>query len=462
MSLAAAASPGCGPPQARPLIAEGRWAEACAAVYPADPLTPSEVRDIERWEFDDLVVERSGARVGVLAIPRHVAEHVLGASPRVRASPQHAQGIVDDDWLTSLTARRFASEYLLLAWRAESSGPLHAEIGVPALARRLGKEISGTTTAVTLEDEAQVARAFGFLRSPGSCDNSLLSVAGRLFESVRDSSVTALCREAAGRDPTPEEKALAAEIASRLIHPCPAGSAACTGYGFVRSVGDDTPESQLLDVRVRIPVGGACEVTDFVRLPLSGVTTVAGAGGALRALFPAGPRPLAELRAQDRAQADAPLPVPTPVAGPASPGHRCEDREACKRAGRCHDQAGHCVLGADADCRASELCAVEGWCSLLPGKTPLGDAFLDSVCGARTDADCASSEACRVGGFCRAEAGRCVAGSAADCASSEACARFGLCSFAGGACRAASGADCERSILCKEWHACRAEAGLCR
>lgn len=458
MGLAAAAAlPGCGPPQARPLIAQGRWAEACRAVHPADPLVPTEVRDLERWEFDDLVAERAAARMGVQIVPRHVVEQMLGGSAGLRASPRQAQGMFDREVLLSLQARAFVADRLLLLWRVESAGPIHAELRPPQLARRLGSgPPSSAARQETFENSAALARSLGFQRSPGPCDNSLLTLFERSVDRLRGSPFDVVCSPTEGRTPTPAEQAIVDSAAARILHRCPAGGAACTSYGFFAPF--EMSEADVLVVDVTYPVTADCAASTLHYLPIP-LSKARDADAPLRALFPKGPLSPKELAVLEKAE---PAARPAPATAVASTGDRCRGSDDCRLRGRCHEQAGHCWVAADADCRASELCEVEGWCSVLPGTIAVGDAFTDSLCGARTDADCASSVACRSGGHCRAEGGLCVTRSAEDCRASEACTRFGLCSFGGGACRVTSDADCRDAAICKDWHACRAEAGLCR
>lgn len=211
-----------------------------------------------------------------------------------------------------------------------------------------------------------------------------------------------------------------------------------------------------LDMDITLPVQPDCSIRKTFELPVT-PADIETSEPSVRALFPAGPRPVSELLAQAAKGQKAPDAAPKQDSMPGCKGDECTVR------GRCVEAASSCYIGGDADCKASELCKVEGWCSAILGKTPMGPAFFETVCGAKTDADCASSEACRLAGQCAADGtGRCVAVTNAHCASSEACTRFGLCSASNHACRAQTDADCQRSAVCKEWQTCHAESGVCR
>lgn len=417
---------------------------------------------MELWEFDELVAERAAARMGVQLVPRHVAEHVLGASSRVRASMREAHARFDAEVMSNLKARSLAARHPLLVWRVESTGDFHARLEPPDFAQHQ-EGARGAPPSVSwplpIEAKPSLLSILGYQHGPGECDNSLFAIAGRAFQNLAPGPYTpdVLCTAHQAREPTAEELALVDDVAGRLLYQTPEGAAAVTRYGFFHF--SDDAEVDRLQLSVSYPVGPDCGASQLFQLPFARVPAK-DIGPAIDALFARGLRSPKELAAL----ADAPpaAPSPTPPPGPAVGDGWCQALPGCAERGACYEVARQCLIGSDADCRSSRICREEGWCSLVPGGTKMGDAFLDSLCGAVSDADCASSVACRTGGFCHADNQLCVAKSADDCRAAEACTRFGLCSFAAGACRASSDADCQQASLCRDWHACRAEAGLCR
>ena len=411
-------------------------------------------------EFDALVVERSKAKVDVKVAPRLVVEQMLGGDPRLRRSPRRVQGLSDPEDLLAASARWFLEDRVLLLWHVESSGPVHATLSDPKLGRKGGV---GGAFGSPFEDASAVSRAMGFLRSAEECHNGPPEIASRLFQKLTTTPALDLtCSSTQGRSPSAEEAALAGAIAPPLTSkPCAPGAAACTRLALVSPFDPLDHRVEELALDIDFPLEAGCYVLRRLRLPL-GPTDVVHADASVRALFPAGPRSVAELAALEAAPPPARAAAGGGAGEPQTKGSgRCAGAD-CAARGRCLDVVGQCLIGGDADCKASELCKVEGWCSAVPGTIAMGPSALDTVCAAKSDADCASSEACAVAGQCAADGGRCVARSSAHCAASEACSRFGLCSLAGRSCRAASDADCQRSALCKEWHACHAESGVCR
>ncbi len=452
---------GCGAPKARPLIAEARWAEACQALYPQDPLEPTEVRDIERWEFDELVLDRAGARVGAIVMPRHVVEHVLGASRKVRPSPSEAQGVFDEGNRAGRVARELVKGHAFVLWRVEAKGPFPVLFDAPLFERKEPSGVSEVSSrALDIGSSASLGNLLGFAWPASSCNEGLTDMVKRAGKSLVNQTSGVGCSSSASRDPTPDERALIDQVAPRLAFRCSAESASCTQYGFVKPYDVVAPTTNLVRFTLTVKVSSTCSVLELFEVPIA-ETPVLRADGSLRALFPSGMRPVGELSALSKAE--APLPVAL-ASAPALPvdGARCVESEACRRQGHCFEALGRCYIGSDADCRGSELCRTDGFCSAEPGKTTVSGAMLDGLCVAATDNDCNAAEACRVGGFCHAEGRLCVAKSAGDCRGSEACTRFGLCSYADGVCRVLSDADCRSATVCTAFGACRAEAGLCR
>jgi len=448
-SAAAVASCGGGQVHVKAMVAEGRWADACHAVYPTELST--EETDMSMLEFDDLVIARAKARIEVQVAPRLIAEQMLGGDMRFRRSPQEAQDLPTKDDAISAASRRLMKDHAILLWHVASEDPFHATLTMPKLTLRG----VGGSWGSPLADEKALLRELGFSMDPSQCDNSLSTIGSRLVDKLTTTPAMELtCSSTTGRAPTAEEQAFVSSFGPGLVRkPCAPGAAACTQLAMIHPWDPLNHRVDELDLEVSFPVEAGCSITRKLALPLP-PADVERSADSVRALFSSGPRPVAELLAIKN---DPPAAAPEPASSPACKGVECTGR------GRCVAALGSCYIGGDADCRASELCKVEGWCSAIPGTTPVDKAFRETVCAAKTDADCASSDACRLAGQCSAAPdGRCVAATSAHCASSEACTRFGLCSLAGHACRAQSDADCQRSSLCKDWKSCHAEAGACR
>jgi hypothetical protein len=99
-----------------------------------------------------------------------------------------------------------------------------------------------------------------------------------------------------------------------------------------------------------------------------------------------------------------------PAAASAAAEAPCAKTEDCPRSCLCRDlgrcakgEAGACVVGADAHCRASRVCKLVGHCTARDGE-----------CVAGSDADCRASSMCEAGGKCAARDGRCVAAPSSD------------------------------------------------
>lgn len=130
---------------------------------------------------------------------------------------------------------------------------------------------------------------------------------------------------------------------------------------------------------------------------------------------------------------------------------RCRVARDCRLHGLCtalpHEHGPYtCAADFDADCEASEGCAVNGSCVA---------AYVAKVCGAYSDAWCLRSEVCKNEGRCEAFRGEeCVATDDAICRALPACREEGLCSARELRCGAAFPEDCAGSVACAERGAC--------
>lgn len=424
----------------RPMLAKGQWSDACTMIHPPNGTTSTKVSDIDAPTFDGLVAEHIGLRIGVLMVPRHVADHIVGGRSRTRPLLGHPHDVYGADWLNSSKGHRFTSDNTLFLWRVEAKGPFSATLEAPTF---MGRSWEPPSREIRFADTKSILNAFGFFYDPNACNNH------------GSTEGTEVCLPIPQHTPTSEELAIVEEFGPRVMHRCAEGTMACTKYGFVNRVADE-PDLEAMVLHLTIPMSSTCAASTPIRIALP-PTSLRGSEEPLRALFPRGPRPPKELAARPPPPAVSAKPKTKPAENPS-----CKNSEDCTVHARCHAHASGCWIGSSDDCRASKLCREEGWCSMAPGKKAVGDVFEDSLCVAKNDTDCADSEACRVGGFCHAEANLCVAKSADDCIASVACKRFGLCTFKNGACHAASDADCMQSSLCTDWHACHAENGLCR
>ncbi len=125
-------------------------------------------------------------------------------------------------------------------------------------------------------------------------------------------------------------------------------------------------------------------------------------------------------------------------------GDDCKAAQVCALEGRCTASNGVCVADA-ASCKASELCKKIGWCSLL-----------GTQCRAASLADCAATITCREHGHCAFARGRCE-----ECRRSAACGDEGLCYAFEGRCIAFTSRHCAASRACKQEGRCNLYAGAC-
>jgi peptidyl-prolyl cis-trans isomerase A (cyclophilin A) len=110
---------------------------------------------------------------------------------------------------------------------------------------------------------------------------------------------------------------------------------------------------------------------------------------------------------------------------------QCKKEESCKKqgicTGRCTSGPCACVVGGDADCLASTMCAASGACTLQGTK-----------CAVVSNTDCTHATPCKASGICTAKDGMCVVGSDADCKQSDLCKDQNRCAAKNGACIDAS------------------------
>jgi len=146
--------------------------------------------------------------------------------------------------------------------------------------------------------------------------------------------------------------------------------------------------------------------------------------------------------------------------GPSKPEH-CKSSQFCKERGWCSlgkaigGSGTECVIGTDADCRASDSCRELGQCARLT----------DRICIATSDADCAAAAECAARGHCvfkrkdKDGVALCGPKAAADCKAAPYCAKKGYCNLVQSRgldqCGAKSDADCQASEECKTKGLCR-------
>lgn len=136
----------------------------------------------------------------------------------------------------------------------------------------------------------------------------------------------------------------------------------------------------------------------------------------------------------------------------------CAASDACKQEGLCSLGSDACVVGSDAECRASKRCSDLGQCRKDPDH--------DWNCVADSDADCAASLQCKERGFCvavKSSGGTveyCGPANAAACKQAPACLAEGACTFmkngrGADGCFAKTDADCTPSEACSKEGRCR-------